>query len=229
MAASVLELAVDTSKEGVYARRHAMIVGLDLCGDPSARPSGEISLFSPIFERARAAGLGITLHFAEIQASASKAELETLLSWRPQRLGHVIWEDEETKKEIEKRKDELCLELCLSCNVHAGMVEGGFEGHHFGGWRGVEGVKVSLGVSSFFPLSNNQVIQLEKCSPFYRQTTWASLAAPCPTSTALPRNTSTSITGRSVPWPEKASTSSSEVRRKRRGYDESCGMSNHQP
>ncbi|KAK1254164.1 hypothetical protein MKX08_008159 [Trichoderma sp. CBMAI-0020] len=158
MAASVLELAVETSEDGGYARRHAMVVGLDLCGDPSARPSGEISLFTPIFEKARAARLGITLHFAEIQASASKAELETLLSWRPQRLGHVIWEDEETKREIERRQDELCLELCLSCNVHAGMVEGGFEGHHFGGWRGVEGVKVSLGTDDVgifgSPLSN---------------------------------------------------------------------------
>jgi hypothetical protein len=219
MAASVLELAVDTSKEGVFARRHAMIVGLDLCGDPSARPLGEISLFTPIFEKARAAGLGITLHFAETQASASKAELEILLSWRPQRLGHVIWEDEDMKKEIQKRKDELCLELCLSCNVHAGMVEGGFEGHHFGGWRGVEGVKVSLGVS-YSSLFKATYVKL--CSPFDRQTTWASLAARYPTNTASPRNTSISTTGRSVPWPEKASTSSSEVRRKRRDYDESC-------
>ncbi|KAL7919921.1 hypothetical protein ACQKWADRAFT_184426 [Trichoderma austrokoningii] len=154
MAASVLDLAAAAAAAGTSS----VIVGLDLCGDPSARPSGEISLFTHIFEKARAAGLGITVHFAEIQASASKAELETLLSWKPQRLGHVIWEDEETKKEIERRKDELCLELCLSCNVHAGMVEGGFAGHHFGAWRGVEGVKVSLGTDDVgifgSPLSN---------------------------------------------------------------------------
>ncbi|KAH8129115.1 hypothetical protein ACSS6W_008494 [Trichoderma asperelloides] len=158
MASSVLDLAVNTSPEGILARKHAMIVGLDLCGDPSARPAGEISLFTPVFQKARAAGLGLTLHFAEIQASASKAELETLLSWGPRRLGHVIWEDAETKKEIARRKDELCLELCLSCNVHAGMVEGGFESHHFGEWRRVEGVKVSLATDDVgifgSPLSN---------------------------------------------------------------------------
>ncbi|KAL6894703.1 hypothetical protein GGI43DRAFT_130015 [Trichoderma evansii] len=159
MASSVLDLAIDKSQEiDVYHRKHKIIVGLDLCGDPSARPSGEISLFTPIFEKARAAGLDITVHFAEIQASASKAELETLLSWKPRRLGHVIWEDVETKKEIERRKDELCLELCLSCNVHASMVEGGFEGHHFGAWRSVQGVKVSLGTDDVgvfgSPLSN---------------------------------------------------------------------------
>ncbi|OAR01700.1 hypothetical protein LLEC1_07186, partial [Akanthomyces lecanii] len=45
-------------------------------------------------------------------------------------------------REIAKRG--LCLELCLSCNVLADMVEGGFAGHHFGYWRTVEGPKISL-------------------------------------------------------------------------------------
>lgn len=137
-ASSILDLALSLPGN---------IVGLDLCGDPAARPAGEIALFTPLFERAREAGLGITVHFAEAESSASPEELKTLLSWRPHRLGHVICEDEATKREIALRKDELCLELCLSCNVHAGMVKSGFEGHHFGEWRAVEGVKVSLGVS----------------------------------------------------------------------------------
>ncbi|PTB65161.1 Metallo-dependent hydrolase [Trichoderma citrinoviride] len=136
----------------------SIIVGLDLCGDPTARPNGAISVFTPVFTRARAAGLGITLHFAETPASASPAELAALLSWRPHRLGHVIWDDADSKREIARRKGELCLELCLSCNVHAGMVQGGFEGHHFGGWRAVEGVKVTLGTDDVgifgSPLSN---------------------------------------------------------------------------
>ncbi|KAL6859328.1 Metallo-dependent hydrolase [Trichoderma novae-zelandiae] len=135
-----------------------IVVGLDLCGDPTARPNGEIALFTPVFAEARAAGLGITVHFAEARASASPAELRTLLSWRPHRLGHVIWDDAEAKREIARRRDELCLELCLSCNVWAGMVQGGFGGHHFGGWRAVEGVKVTLGTDDVgifgSPLSN---------------------------------------------------------------------------
>lgn len=121
------------------------IVGLDLCGDPTARPNGDISLFTPHFTAAKAHGLGITVHFAEAEASGSPEELRTLLSWQPDRLGHVIWEDQATKKEIAARG--LCLELCLSCNVQAGMVRGGFEGHHFRAWRGVEGPSISLGVS----------------------------------------------------------------------------------
>ncbi|KAL6895312.1 hypothetical protein HDV57DRAFT_4708 [Trichoderma longibrachiatum] len=138
--------------------RSPIVVGLDLCGDPTIRPQGQISLFTPLFQRARAAGLGITVHFAEVPASASPAELRTLLSWRPRRLGHVICEDEESRREIARRKEEVCLELCLSCNVWAGMVHGGFEGHHFGGWRAVEGVKVTLGTDDVgifgSPLSN---------------------------------------------------------------------------
>ncbi|KAL6815001.1 hypothetical protein J3E69DRAFT_346495 [Trichoderma sp. SZMC 28015] len=148
-ASSILDLALSLP---------GSIVGLDLCGDPAARPAGEIALFTPLFEKAREAGLGITVHFAEAESSASPEELKTLLGWRPHRLGHVICEDKATKREIALRKDELCLELCLSCNVHAGMVKSGFEGHHFGEWRAVEGVKVSLGTDDVgifgSPLSN---------------------------------------------------------------------------
>ncbi|KAL7808579.1 hypothetical protein V8C26DRAFT_438677 [Trichoderma gracile] len=169
-ASSILSLALSSSSSSKYTNHTPsspspspesdppMIVGLDLCGDPTARPHGQISLFTPLFQQARAAGLGITVHFAETPASSSPAELRTLLSWRPHRLGHVIWDDDESKREIARRRDELCLELCLSCNVCAGMVKGGFEGHHFGGWRAVEGVKVTLGTDDVgifgSPLSN---------------------------------------------------------------------------
>ncbi|CZS82350.1 hypothetical protein SNK03_006927 [Fusarium graminearum] len=132
------------------------VVDLDLCGDPTARPNGEISIFTPVFEEANTKGLGITVHFAEAEASGSEEELSTLLSWKPGRLGHVIWEGEDTKKEIARRG--LCLELCLSCNVKADMVIGGFEGHHFGHWREVEGPKISLSTDDVgvfgSPLSN---------------------------------------------------------------------------
>lgn len=165
-ASSILSLALSSSSSSSSSPSPAseskskppIIVGLDLCGDPTVRPQGEISLYTPIFQRARAAGLGITLHFAETPASASPAELRTLLSWQPHRLGHVIWDDDESKREVARRRDELCLELCLSCNVQAGMVTGGFEGHHFGAWRAVEGVKVTLGTDDVgifgSPLSN---------------------------------------------------------------------------
>ncbi|KAH7000284.1 hypothetical protein EDB80DRAFT_723615 [Ilyonectria destructans] len=138
------------------AHRHQGVVGLDLCGDPTAKPGGEVAAFTPVFLEAKKQGLDITVHFAEAEASGSKEELDVLLDWQPGRLGHVIWEDEATKQEIARRG--LCLELCLSCNVQAGMVRGGFEGHHFGVWKDVQGPKISLGTDDVgvfgSPLSN---------------------------------------------------------------------------
>lgn len=154
-AESILDLAIrlqDTNKCGV--------VGIDLCGDPNARPGGEVAVFTPVFEQASRAGLGITVHFAEAEASGSHDELRTLLSWNPGRLGHVIWEDEEARKVIVER--ELCLELCLSCNVQAEMVHGGFEGHHFGHWKDVKGPKISLAVSLDGPSMSLRLLRMER-------------------------------------------------------------------
>lgn len=127
------------------------VVGVDLCGDPSARCHGadgrgseDVSVFREAFAEAARLGLGITIHFGEAECSGHPAELAEILSWRPGRLGHVIHLGEDVKREITARG--LGLELCLSCNVHAGMVMGGFEGHHFGEWWGVEGSLISLGV-----------------------------------------------------------------------------------
>ena len=159
-AESILRLAEKFRSKGV--------VGLDLCGDPTVRPNGEIAVFTPVFQAARRAGFGITVHFAEAEASGSREELEVLLSWQPSRLGHVIWEDEEAKKEIARRC--LCLELCLSCNVQAGMVKGGFEGHHFGAWRTVEGPRISLGVSNTMQLQENSLSTKVAFTPL---ATWA--------------------------------------------------------
>ncbi|KAK4123826.1 Metallo-dependent hydrolase [Parathielavia appendiculata] len=107
------------------------VVGIDLCGNPAVPLDPQLA---PVFEDARCVpGLGMTLHFAEAECSGSDAELDMLLSWRPDRLGHVICVSERVRREIAGRKG-IGLELCLSCNVHAGMVHGGFESHHFGEW-----------------------------------------------------------------------------------------------
>ncbi|KAI0180651.1 Metallo-dependent hydrolase [Hypoxylon sp. FL1284] len=111
------------------------VVGVDLCGDPT---KGDVSLFTAAFAEAKAAGLGVTIHFAEAEASAGEAELGTILGWVPDRLGHVIHVPEPVKRRIAARAG-VGLELCLSCNVHARMIVGSFEAHHFGEWWRVEG------------------------------------------------------------------------------------------
>ncbi|OLN82703.1 Adenosine deaminase-like protein [Colletotrichum chlorophyti] len=152
-AAETVRLAADFRDQGV--------VGIDLCGDPSARvhgvPGGEdVSIFRGAFAEAKSLGLGITVHFGEAESSGHPDELAEILSWQPQRLGHVIHLGENVKREIVARG--IGLELCLSCNVHAGMVSGGFQGHHFGEWWGVDGSVISLGTDDVgvfgSPLSN---------------------------------------------------------------------------
>ncbi|KAK4456327.1 putative adenosine deaminase protein [Podospora aff. communis PSN243] len=139
------------------------VVGLDLCGDPAV---GGIERLAPAFAEARRAapGLGLTLHFAEAECSGSGEELEMLLGWGPQRIGHVIHVSEGMRERIVKRGG-MGLELCLSCNVHAGMVCGGFEGHHFGEWWKVDNVAVILctdDVGVFgSPLSNEYALVAE--------------------------------------------------------------------
>ncbi|KAJ6120742.1 hypothetical protein N7523_005022 [Penicillium sp. IBT 18751x] len=118
----IINLAITTKPRGV--------VGVDLCGNPT---QGDVTLYRDAFARAKSHGLGLTLHFAETPASGSPAELAALLSFQPDRLGHVIHVPDDFKREIARRR--LGLELCLSCNVHAKLIQGSFLDHHFGEWR----------------------------------------------------------------------------------------------
>ena len=120
-AIEVVDLALKFRTRGV--------VGVDLCGDPS---KGDVAIFTPAFTKAKEEGLKITVHFAEIPSSSREEELQTLLDWRPDRLGHVICVREEIKREIQRRR--LAVEFCITCNVHAGLTDGGVIGHHFGSW-----------------------------------------------------------------------------------------------
>ncbi|GLA05042.1 hypothetical protein AnigIFM60653_005111 [Aspergillus niger] len=112
------------------AHRARGIVGIDVCGNPT---KGDVSVLREAFAKAKANGIGVTVHFAEMREAATPRELETLLEFQPDRLGHVIHVPEELKREIARR--QLGLELCMSCNVHAKMFDGGFLDHHFGYWR----------------------------------------------------------------------------------------------
>lgn len=121
--------------------RPSAVVGIDLCGDPL---KGDISIYRAAFVKAKHHGLKLTVHFAEVPASSTEEELHTLLSYNPDRLGHVINVPDTVKLEIIRRK--LGLELCLTCNVDAKMISGGFADHHFSYWQD-KGCPVILGVS----------------------------------------------------------------------------------
>jgi adenosine deaminase len=132
-AQEIIDLAIANKQRGV--------VGVDLCGNPT---QGDVTIYRAAFAKAKTHGLGLTLHFAETPASGVRDELAVLLSFRPDRLGHVIHVPDDIKAEIVKRR--LGLELCMSCNVHAKLIDGGFLDHHFGSWRN-EDCPIALCVS----------------------------------------------------------------------------------
>ncbi|CRG89668.1 hypothetical protein PISL3812_06707 [Talaromyces islandicus] len=125
-AMEVVDLAI---KHRNLNNNQPVIVGIDLCGNPT---KGDVSIYERAFAHAKAHYLKITLHFAETASSGELKELETLLSFGPDRLGHVIHVPDEIKEKIADKG--LGLELCLSCNVHAKMIDGSFADHHFGYW-----------------------------------------------------------------------------------------------
>jgi adenosine deaminase len=120
-AEEVVDLAIKYQSEGV--------VGVDLCGNPAV---GDVRIFTDAFRRAKEAGLKLTLHFAETEDSGTDQELHTLLSWQPDRLGHVIHVKPSFAAVIET--ENIGVEICLSCNVHAKMITGSYPDHHFGTW-----------------------------------------------------------------------------------------------
>lgn len=163
-AEEVVDLAIKYQQNGV--------VGVDLCGNPAV---GDVRIFTQTFARAKAAGLKLTIHFAEIEASASDVELQTILSWKPDRLGHVIHVNDQFRKHIES--ENIAVELCLSCNVHAKMITGTYPDHHFGIWRH-SSVPVVLCVSgdepATFPMLRRCRLMMWECSAVlsHRNTTW---------------------------------------------------------
>jgi adenosine deaminase len=176
-AEEVVDLAIMYQSSGV--------VGVDLCGDPA---KGDVRIFAAAFARARAAGLKMTLHFAETLTSGSDVELSALLSWKPDRLGHVIHVKEEFRKIIEE--ENIGVELCLSCNVHAKMITGTYSDHHFGMWRHST-VPVALSVYAYV------LILLFGMLILSRLMMWVSSVVPCRRSTIWLHNIFRLIVARS--------------------------------
>ncbi|KAH0838686.1 hypothetical protein J3R83DRAFT_7014 [Lanmaoa asiatica] len=85
-----VELAIKLHEQG------EPIVGLDLCGDPF---KGHVDMLEKHFERAREAGLGLTVHIAETKPTGHSIESFVLLSWHPDRLSHATFL-EEPQREI---------------------------------------------------------------------------------------------------------------------------------
>ncbi|CAG8628415.1 3362_t:CDS:2 [Paraglomus brasilianum] len=98
------------------------IVGVDLCGNPSA---GNIEELLPAFVKAKENGLGVTIHLGEIPSSVS--EHSSLITIPPDRIGHGTYLDPLGKEFL--IKNNIPIEMCMTSNVLCKTVKK-FEDHH---------------------------------------------------------------------------------------------------
>lgn len=113
-----MDIAITLSRE--YRER---IVGVDLGGNPTQADFGQ---FRPLFERARASGLRVTLHCAEIPCQDTSVEnngstdrvfeeVQAMLDFRPDRLGHALLLPRSLQPRLESL--QIPVETCPTSNV----------------------------------------------------------------------------------------------------------------
>lgn len=156
---NTLEEALDTVRLAIKYQKQG-VVGVDLAGNPS---KGDVKGYGEAYKVAKDAGLKVTLHFAEVEYSSQDEELRALLGYGPDRLGHVINVPDWAKDEILSKG--IGLELCLTCNVDAKLIEGGYSAHHFGWWWNQKKCPVAIctdDVGVFRSRTSNEYLLLMK-------------------------------------------------------------------
>jgi adenosine deaminase len=95
------------------------VVAVDLAGPErlAVELGPEVDAYGELFARARAAGLGVTIHTGETPATGAAGVLAVLDKWSPTRIGHGIaaaQSDEAMRKLVER---DVVLEICPSSNL----------------------------------------------------------------------------------------------------------------
>ncbi|KAF6162925.1 hypothetical protein GIB67_021074 [Kingdonia uniflora] len=99
------------------------VVGIDLSGNPAV---GEWSTFLPALEFAKEQGLPVTLHCGELPNR--KEEVQAMLAFSPQRIGHAICFEKEEWRKLKSSK--ILVEICLTSNIRTECVAS-INDHHF--------------------------------------------------------------------------------------------------
>jgi adenosine deaminase len=102
----------------------AMVVGVDLGGNPTKQDFRD---FQPVFQKARDAGLQVTIHCAEVPCGDDDSTLDTqsiicareeaaaILKFRPDRLGHALLLPPSLQATLDKLR--IPVETCPTSNV----------------------------------------------------------------------------------------------------------------
>jgi adenosine deaminase len=120
-----LELNEILVKKAIKYRARG-VIGVDLAGSESnALELGpQVDSYAALFARARASGLGVTIHTGETPLTGAAGLIAVLDRWQPSRIGHgiaAIHSEEALRKLIERRT---VLEICPSSNLRTRVLGG---------------------------------------------------------------------------------------------------------
>ncbi|KAK3127932.1 hypothetical protein QOZ80_7AG0580330 [Eleusine coracana subsp. coracana] len=113
-ALDTVNLAMEMKDQGV--------IGIDLSGNPVV---GEWETYLPALQHAKELGIPITIHCGEVP---NRKEIQAVLDFCPQRLGHVCCLNDDEWKQLKSLK--IPIEICLTSNVMTGGAPS-LELHHF--------------------------------------------------------------------------------------------------
>ncbi|KAI4298661.1 hypothetical protein L6164_032194 [Bauhinia variegata] len=105
--------------------RHLGVVGIDLSGNPLV---GEWATYLPALEFARDQGLYITFTVERCVHVPNRQEVQAMLEFSPQRIGHAIFFEEEDWRKLKSSK--IPVEICLTSNIRTMSVRS-LDVHHF--------------------------------------------------------------------------------------------------
>jgi adenosine deaminase len=102
------------------------VVGIDLAGPEryALELGSEVEAYAELFARARAGGLGVTIHTGETPQTGASGMMVVMEKWCPSRIGHGIaaaHSDEAMRKLVERN---IVLEICPSSNLRTRVVPG---------------------------------------------------------------------------------------------------------
>ncbi|XP_010267705.1 PREDICTED: adenosine deaminase-like protein isoform X2 [Nelumbo nucifera] len=98
------------------------VVGIDLSGNPIV---GKWETFLPALKFAKEQGLLVTLHCGEVP---NRKEIQAMLDFVPQRIGHACFLEEEDWEKLKSSK--IPVEICLTSNIMTQTIAS-LDDHHF--------------------------------------------------------------------------------------------------